>query len=87
MMKLTTKLRKSGNAQVVPVPAAALKELGVELGTEFSMTVEHGRIELVRVRQLPSREDVLAALDEADLSVPDDIRDFTDAAPVGREIL
>lgn len=87
MMKLTTKLRKSGNAHVVPVPAAALKELGVELGAEFSMSVENGRIELELARKFPTREEVLSALADADLSTPEDIRAFSEAPPTGKEVM
>jgi len=85
-MKYTTTLRKSGNAQVFPLSAAAIKELGVELGTEFSMTIQGHTIVLERAKKLPTREEVFAALEIADLSIPEDIRDFQNAAPIGKEI-
>ncbi len=86
-MKVQTRLRKSGNAHVIPVPAAALHELGVQLGTELTMTVSRGKIELERAIKYPSRDEILAALATAEPSIPDDIRDFVEAPPAGREII
>lgn len=85
-MKYTTTLRKSGNSRVFPVPAAALKELGVDPGTEFTMTVEDGKVVLERAQKLPTRDDVFAALAAADHTIPEDIRIFQEAPPQGKEI-
>jgi antitoxin component of MazEF toxin-antitoxin module len=87
MMKLQTKLRKSGNAQVIPVPAAALTELGVELGTEFTMVVSNGKIELEKVKRRLTEEEFFKRLATADLSIPEDTRIFEEAPPVGREVI
>lgn len=88
MNSLTVKLRKSGNAHVVSIPPAALKELDLHLGDELRISLEGGQLVLAPIRRkVPTLAELLARVPEGGFPTPDDIKIWKEASPVGKEIL
>lgn len=43
-MAITSKIRKQGDAAVMTIPPALLKLMGLDVGSQVTLSVEHGKL-------------------------------------------
>ena len=83
----TTTLRKVGGSVMLAVPPALLDLLKLGVGAKVDIGVENGRLIVEqKVRPTYTLDELLAQCDESDTPSDED-RAWTDANPVGKELL
>ena len=79
-------IRKSGGANIVSLPKAILKVLGLHTGSKLELSIEDNRIILTPATRTLDLETLVAGSPKARLAVTDEDRDWLESAPVGREV-
>ena len=81
-------IRQSGGANIVSIPKAVLKSLGLQTGSSLDLAIENDRIVLTPVREKTISLETLLNGSPADkLELNNEDKDWLNASPVGREAL
>ena len=78
-------IRQSGGANIVSLPKAIVKTLGLQVGSKLDLSVEDQKIVLTPFKDSPSLESLLAGSPQDCFQVTDEDRAWLDAEPVGQE--
>ncbi|PID54927.1 MAG: AbrB/MazE/SpoVT family DNA-binding domain-containing protein [Gammaproteobacteria bacterium] len=81
----TVTVRQSGGAEIVSIPKAIGKALGVHVGSKLELSIVDNRIVLDPVVKSASLEDLLADSPRENFRVTEEDREWIDAKPVGKE--
>ena len=81
----TVIVRQSGGAEIVSIPKAIGKALGLHVGSELDLSIIDNKIVLNPVVQKTSLEELLADSPRENFRVTEEDRNWIDAKPVGRE--
>lgn len=78
-------IRQSGGANIISIPKAIVKTLGLQVGSELDLSIEDNKIVLTPIRE--SRlADLLAGSPKECFKVTEEDREWIDTKPVGKEI-
>ncbi|MCV6626463.1 MAG: AbrB/MazE/SpoVT family DNA-binding domain-containing protein [Cellvibrionaceae bacterium] len=83
----TVTVRQSGGAEIVSIPKAIGKMLGLTVGAELELSVVDNKIVLTPLSDDTSLEALLAESPRENFSLNDEDREWLDAKPLGRELL
>lgn len=78
-------IQKWGNSAAVRLPTALLEQLKVALGDKLSVDVRPDGVMLKPARHRYSLEELVALCDPK-APMPDELGDWSDVKPVGREV-
>ena len=79
-------IRKSGGANIISIPKAIVKTLGLQVGSKLDLSIEENKIILTPMPEEVSLEDLLAGSPKACFRVTKEDSEWLDARPVGKEI-
>ena len=82
----TVTIRQSGGAEIVSIPKAIGKTLGLKVGSQLDLTIEDNKIVLALVTETISLDDLLAASPKSAFQVTEEDREWLDERPVGKEL-
>ncbi len=80
-------IRQSGGANIVSIPKAILKTLGLHVGSYLELSIEGNKIILAPAGRELTLEELLAGTPKERLMVTDEDREWMGAKPVGEELL
>lgn len=78
-------VRQSGGAEIVSIPKAIGKILGLHVGSKLELTIVDNKIVLAPIEDL-SLEELLADSPQACFRITDEDREWIDVRPAGKEI-
>ncbi len=78
-------IRKSGGANIISVPKAILKILGLHTGSTVDLKVEDSKIILSPVNETLTLEDLIADSPKGSLAMSEEDREWLDEKPQGKE--
>ncbi len=78
-------IRQSGGANIVSIPKAILKALGLHVGSTLDMTMVDCKIVLTPVIEKLTLEDLLVGSAQDKLQLSHDDREWLEESPVGKE--
>ena len=81
----TVTVRQSGGAEIVSIPKAIGKALGLHVGSELDLSIVDNRIVLDPVVKKTSLEELLADSPRENFSITEEDREWIDTKPVGKE--
>ena len=81
----TVTVRQSGGAEIVSIPKAIGKALGLHVGSELNLSIVDNRIVLDPVVEKTSLEKLLAGSPRENFRITEEDREWIDAKPVGKE--
>lgn len=81
----TVTVRQSGGAEIVSIPKAIGKALGLHVGSELNLSIVDNRIVLDPVVKKTSLEELLADSPRENFSITEEDREWIDTKPVGKE--
>ncbi|MDQ7048077.1 MAG: AbrB/MazE/SpoVT family DNA-binding domain-containing protein [Enterobacterales bacterium] len=79
-------VRKSGGANIVSIPKAIIKSLGLRVGSKLDMSVKDNKIILTPIEDELSLESLLAGSPKECFKVAEEDREWIDAKPKGKEV-
>ena len=79
-------VRQSGGANIISLPKAIVKTLGLHVGSKLDLSLENNKIVLTPIIEELSLEELLLGSPKACFSVTDEDREWIDSAPVGKEV-
>lgn len=79
-------VRQSGGANIVSIPKAIVKTLGLHVGSKLELSIEDNKITLTPIQEELTLEALLAESPKACFRITDEDREWIDAAPVGKEV-
>ncbi|MBA3537554.1 MAG: AbrB/MazE/SpoVT family DNA-binding domain-containing protein [Tatlockia sp.] len=79
-------IRQSGGANIVSIPRAILKTLGLHVGSTLDLSIVDSKIVLTPVVEKLTLEDLLAGTPKEKLRLTDEDREWLDESPRGKEI-
>lgn len=79
-------IRQSGGANIISIPKAILKILGLHVGSKLTLSVIDTKIVLTPVSDVMTLENLLAGTPKESLQLTDEDREWLNAKPVGKEI-
>jgi len=79
-------VRQSGGANIVSIPKAIIKTLGLHVGSKLDLSIKDNKIVLTPIDKAQSLEDLLAGSPKACFKVTEEDKVWIDAKPAGREI-
>ena len=85
-MKLKSQVRKWGNSLGLIVPSSIVNDLKLEANTNILVSVEGDRLIIERDKTLPTLDEILDSIPE-DYRHPEDLKDFLESEPEGRELI
>ncbi|MEM7554914.1 MAG: growth regulator [Cyanobacteria bacterium P01_A01_bin.84] len=85
-MKLKSQIRKWGNSLGLIVPSSIVNDLKLEANTNILVSVEGDRLIVEQDKTLPTLDEILDSIPE-DYRHPEDLRDFLQSEPQGRELI
>ena len=85
-MKIKSQIRKWGNSLGLIVPSSIVKDLKLEASTNILVSVEGDRLIIERDKTLPTLDEILDSIPE-DYRHPEDLQDFLQSEPQGRELI
>ena len=86
-MKMThLAIRQSGGANIVSLPKAILKTLGLHVGSMLDLSIVDCKIVLTPVVEKQTLEDLLAGSSQDKLQITKEDREWLDDSAVGKEI-
>ena len=80
-----TNIRKWGNSAGTILPAAILREAGLEIGDALDARVVEGKVVLSPVENDLTLEELLAGSPRENLRITDEDREWIDSPGVGKE--
>lgn len=81
----TVTVRQSGGAEIVSIPKAIGKALGLHVGSKLDLSIVDNRIVLDPVVKKTSLEELLADSPRENFSITEEDREWIDTKPVGKE--
>lgn len=78
-------IRKSGGANIVSIPKAVLKALGLHADSALDLSLESNRIVLTPVSEKMTLDDLLAGSSKKRLAINKEDREWLDEKPTGKE--
>ena len=85
-MTIPGKVEKQGNSAMLRLTVPVLRQLGVKIGSPVMMTLRNGALTVESARPRFSLEE-LCALCNPKARMPKDLKEFSSARRVGRELL
>lgn len=79
-------IRQSGGANIVSIPKAILKILGLHVGSTLDLSIVDYKIVLTPVVKKQTLEDLLAGSSQEKLQLTHDDYEWLEESPVGKEI-
>jgi len=79
-------IRQSGGANIISIPRAIVKTLGLKVGSKLDLSIENNKIVLTPLQEDTPLEELLAGSPRDCFSVSDEDREWVDARPAGQEI-
>ncbi len=79
-------VRQSGGANIVSIPKAVVKALGLHVGSKLNLSIENNRIVLSPVEDELTLESLLSGSPKACFDITDEDREWLDEAATGREV-
>ena len=79
-------VRQSGGANIVSIPKAIVKTLGLEVGSKLELSIQDNSIVLTPVEVTLSLEELLAGSPKECFKITQEDREWIDAKPVGKEV-
>lgn len=81
----TVTIRQSGGAEIVSIPKAIGKTLGLHAGSKLALSIIDNKIVLDPIEVEPVLEDLLAGSPRECFQITNEDREWIDAKPVGKE--
>ena len=78
-------IRKSGGANIVTLPKAVLKTLGLHTDSTVELSLENNKIVLAPLNEKMTLEDLLAGSPKKRLTLKKEDREWVNAKSVGKE--
>ena len=78
-------IRQSGGANIVSIPKAIIKTLGLHVGSKLELSIKDDKIILTPEKEEMTLEYLLAESPKACFQINDEDREWIDASPVGKE--
>ena len=78
-------IRQSGGANIISIPKAIVKTLGLQVGSELDLSIEDNKIVLTPIRET-RLADLLAGSPKECFKVTEEDREWIDTKPAGKEI-
>ena len=78
-------IRQSGGANIISIPKAIVKTLGLQVGSELDLSIEDKKIVLTPIRQT-RLADLLAGSPKECFKVTEEDREWIDTKPIGKEV-
>ncbi|MDM3870039.1 AbrB/MazE/SpoVT family DNA-binding domain-containing protein [Porticoccus sp. W117] len=79
-------VRQSGGANIVSIPKAIVKTLGLQVGSKLDLSIVDNRIVLTPIEDEQSLEELLANSPRECFQVTDEDREWIDAIHTDKEI-
>jgi len=79
-------VRQSGGANIVSIPKAIIKALGLQVGSKLDMTIKENKIVLTPIEDEISLEELIAGSPKDCFKVTEEDREWIDAKPTGKEV-
>ena len=79
-------IRKSGGANIISIPKAIVKTLGLRVGSKLDLSIEDNKIVLTPLKEETRLEDLLAGSPKDCFRATEEDREWIDASPAGKEI-
>ena len=79
-------VRQSGGANIVSIPKAIVKTLGLEVGSKLELSIQDNSIVLTPEKMNLSLEELLAGSPKECFKITQEDREWIDAKPVGKEV-
>lgn len=85
-MKIKGQIRKWGNSLGLIVPSSIVNDLKLEANTNILVSIEGDRLIVEQDKTLPTLDEILDSIPE-DYRHPEDLQDFLESEPQGRELI
>ena len=79
-------VRKSGGANIVSIPKAIIKTLGLRVGSKLDMSIKDNKIVLTPIEEELGLEALLAGSPKECFKITEEDRAWIDAKPKGKEV-
>jgi antitoxin ChpS len=79
-------VRQSGGANIVSIPKAIVKTLGLQVGSKLDMSIKDNKIVLTPIEEELSLEALLAGSPKDCFKVTEEDREWINAKPTGKEV-
>jgi len=79
-------VRQSGGAEIVSIPKAIGKSLGLHVGSKLDLSIVDNKIVLTPVSEELSLDELLAGSPRECFSISAEDREWVDAKPIGKEV-
>jgi AbrB family looped-hinge helix DNA binding protein len=79
-------IRKSGGANIISLPKAVLKTLGLHEGSTIDLSLEDNKIILTPVLEETTLEELLAGSPKKKLNLTEEDREWLSEKPIGKEL-
>ncbi len=79
-------VRQSGGANIISIPKAIVKTLGLHIGSKLDLSIENNKIVLTPIKEDTSLEVLLAGSPKECFRVTEEDREWIDAKSVGKEV-
>lgn len=79
-------IRQSGGANIVSLPKAILKTLGLHVGSQLDLSIVDCKIVLTPIAEKQTLEDLLAGSSQEKLQFTNEDREWLDESTVGKEL-
>ena len=79
-------VRQSGGANIISIPKAIVKSLGLEVGSKLDLSIIDDRIVLTPIRDELTLNQVLEASPTEYLAMTDEDKEWLDSPSQGREL-
>ncbi len=79
-------VRQSGGANIISIPKAIVKTLGLHVGSKLDLSIEDNKIVLTPIKEKTSLEYLLAGSPKECFKVTDEDEEWINAKLVGKEI-
>ena len=85
-MKIKGKIKKWGNSLGLVIPNSIATNLKFDTNTDVLLSVEQDRLVVEEEKGLPTLDEILDSIPE-DYRHPEDLDDFLNSEPQGRELI
>ena len=79
-------VRQSGGANIISIPKAIVKSLGLQVGSKLDLSIIDNRIVLTPVEEALTLEALLAGSPKKCFSLTSEDKEWVNVAPVGEEV-
>ncbi|MGF1903528.1 AbrB/MazE/SpoVT family DNA-binding domain-containing protein [Aliivibrio salmonicida] len=80
-------IRQSGGANIVSIPKAIIKTLGLHVGSTLELSIQNDNIVLTPKKEEMTLESLLADSPKASFRLTDEDKEWVDAPSVGKELM